>query len=133
MPLVVPNAAEAIMLANVLNKTAPETLILRLYKNDVTPGEDDDETTYEQADFSGYAAVTLTGANWTITPGAPSSASYAQQTFTSDAAQAAQAIYGYYVIETTSGALKWAERFGSPATMTNDGDQIKVTPVFTLE
>lgn len=131
MTLVVPDVGEDIMLQHALGKTAIENLTLKLYKNDITPGESDTAGTYTVADFTGYSNVTLTGASWTITPGAPSSAAYAQQTFTSSANQAAQTIYGYFVVGASSGTLYWSERFSSSQVIQNNGDIIRITPQFT--
>jgi hypothetical protein len=133
MTLLVPNAAEDVMLQNILNKTAPQNQTLKLFKNNMTPAETDTEATYTEADFTGYVPIALTGASWTITPGNPTSAAAAEQTFTSTAVQS-QNVYGYYVIQTTSGKILWAERFtNGPYLIQNIGDLIKVTPQFTGE
>jgi len=129
MALLLPNQGEGIALEALVNKTAPQNLVLRLYKSNTTPGETDTEATYTEADFTGYSAITLTGATWTTTLGAPSYAEYTQQTFTSSAGSQSQTIYGYYLTQATSGKLVWAERFSdAPVTITNNGDAIKVTP-----
>ena len=83
MSLVLINQGEADWLSMVVNKGTPENLVLRLFKSNTTPSETDTEATYTEADFTGYSAASLTGASWTVTPGAPSEASYAQQVFTS--------------------------------------------------
>jgi hypothetical protein len=132
MTLVVPNAGEEKMLGNIVNKTAPENLVLKLFTNNVTPGETDTAATYTEASGSGYGSVTLTGASWSITPGAPSEAAFAEQTFTFTGALGN--VYGYFIVETTSGVIKWAERFtGAPYNIQNNGDQIKITPKITLD
>jgi hypothetical protein len=134
MTLVVPNAAEDVMLQNILNKTAPQEQTLKLFKSNTVPAETDTEATYIEADFTGYAAIPLAHANWTITPGAPTSAAYPEQTFSSTAGAQSQNVYGYYVIQTVSGKILWAERFtGGPYLIQNLGDQIKVTLQFTGE
>lgn len=133
MTLLVPNVGEVDMLGMFVNKTTQENLILKLYSNDKTPAEADVAGDYTETDFTGYAAITLTGASWVITPGAPSTASYAKQTFTSSAAQTKNC-YGYFLVGATSGVLKFAERFASPPyAMTNIGDKIDVTLNLTLE
>ena len=132
MAVVVPNAAEDVMLQNILNKTAPQNQTLKLYTNNVTPGEGDTESAYTEASGNGYAAKTLTGSSWSITPGAPSEASYAQQTwtFTGNLGN----VYGYFVVQTTSGKIMWAERFSDgPYNVVNNGDTVSVTPKLTLE
>lgn len=132
MTLLVVNQGEAIALEALVNKTAPQNLVLRLFKNNKTPTETDTEADYTEADFTGYAAATLTGASWTSTPGAPSEVSYAQQTFTSSAGSQSQPVYGYYLTQAISGKLVLAERFtDGPYTIVNNGDQIKVTPKIT--
>lgn len=134
MTLLVPDVGESIMLQNILNKTAPENKILKLYQSNTTPAETDTHTTYTEATWTGYAAVTLTGATWTVSGTAPTEAAYPQQTFTSTAGSQNQANYGYYVTQFTAGTLMWAERFtDGPYTIVNNGDAIKVTPKITLD
>jgi hypothetical protein len=132
MALVVPNGGEVIALSYLVNKATPENLVLRLFESNTTPAETDVVGTYTEATFTGYAAVTLTGANWTVTPGAPSSASYAQQTFTSSAGNQAKSVYGYYLTRLSSADLVYAERFSDgPYAIVNNGDSVKVTPTVT--
>jgi len=134
MALVLPNVGESDALAAIVGKAAAENLVLHLYTNDVTPGETDTTASYTEATFTGYAAITLTAANWVVTEGAPSNAAYPQQTFTSSADQTSQAVYGYYLTRVTSGRIAWAERFPSgPYVIANNGDNIKVTLNFTLD
>lgn len=134
MALLVTNEGEVIALKALLNHTAGQNLVLKLFKSNTTPAEADTAGTYTEADFTGYSAVTLTGSSWTVTPGAPSSASYAQQTFTSSADQSAQNVYGYFLVQTSSGTLVYAERFtGAPFVIQNNGDNIKVTPTITAD
>jgi hypothetical protein len=128
--VVFPNQGENIALEAIVNKTPAQNLVLKLFKNDVTPGETDTEATYTEADFTGYAAITLTGSSW----GAASNGtiSYAQQTFTSSAGSQNQDVYGYYLVQATSGKLVYAERFpDGPYNIANSGDDIKVTPTLT--
>jgi len=127
MTIVVPNQGESLMLQNDVNKTAPQDLVLRLYENNITPSESDTEATFTEATFPGYAAKTLTGANWTVVEGDPSEASHPLQEFV--ASGAGNSPYGYYVTESVSGKLKWSERFvGAPYSIVNNGDSIRVTP-----
>ena len=134
MSLLLPNNGEGDALTAIVGKAAAENLKLRLYQNNITPAETDTAATYTVATFTGYADITLTAASWTITEGAPSDASYAQQTFTSSADQTSQSIYGYYFTRVTSGRIAWAERFpAGPYPVANNGDTVKVTPKFTLD
>jgi hypothetical protein len=130
MALVFPNNGEGKALGNIVNKVTPENLSLRLYTSNTTPGETDTTATYTEASGSGYAAITLTGSSWTVSEGAPSDASYAQQTFTFSGALGN--VYGYFVIGGTDGVIRWAERFSDgPYNIQNNGDQIKITPKIT--
>lgn len=134
MALLVPNTGEVIALEALVNKTAPQNLVLRLYENNYTPTEADTAASYTEATFTGYSALTLTGSSWgAASPGAPSSIAYAQQTFTSSASQS-KLVYGYYLTQASSGTLVYAERFSDgPYAITNNGDQVKVTPTITAD
>jgi|PlaIllAssembly_1097288.scaffolds.fasta_scaffold1357037_1 hypothetical protein len=133
MTLRIPNVGEVNMLEHIVNKTSPENLILKLFTSNTTPADTDTASTYTEASFTGYTAKTLTGSSWTVASGDPTEASYAQQTFASTASQTSQSVYGYYVIQTTSTELMWAERFtDGPYVVTNNGDEIRITPKLTL-
>lgn len=131
MALLVPDVGEGRMLRLITNAVAGESLVLRLFTSNTTPAEADTAGTYTEASGSGYSAITLTGGSWSFTEGAPSYASYAQQTFTFSGALGN--VYGYYVTQSSSGTLMWAERFSDgPYNIANNGDQIKITPRLEL-
>lgn len=130
MSLIVPNAAELDILTYILTPT----LTLRLYGNNITPGPTDTAATYTEIAGGGYAAKSLTFANWTLTGGSPSVALYAQQAWTfSGAINAPGTIYGYYVTRNSDGKLMWAERF--PVSVVPfvpvAGSLARITPRFT--
>ena len=133
MALLVPNCGEDIAIGLLVNKYSPEDLVLWLFTNDITPGETDVVGDYAEATGYDYAAKVLTGANWTVTPGAPTEASYDQQTFTFTGALGN--VYGYYLTQNdTANTLILAERFtNGPYNIANNGDQIKVTPKITCD
>lgn len=134
MTLLVPNIGEDLALQYLVNKASPQNLVLRLFKSNTTPAEADTAGTYTEADFTGYASITLTGASWTTVQGAPSQASYAQQSFTSSADQASQNVYGYYLTRLAGGELVYAERFSDgPYAIAHLNDVIKVTPQITAD
>lgn len=134
MALLVPNTGEVIALSLLVNKTSPENLVYRLYATNVTPSETDTAATFTEATGGGYAAITLTGASWTVTGGAPTSAAYAQQTYTFTGALTTNAtIYGYFVTQATSGTLVLAEAFTTNFTPASNGDTIKLTPQITAD
>lgn len=128
MALVFPDVGENKALEHLVNKTAPENLVLRLFTSNTTPAEGDTAGTYTEASGSGYASITLTGASWGAASGG--SIAFAQQTFTFTGALGN--VYGYYYTEVTSGVLIAAERFSDgPYNVANNGDQIKITPTIT--
>lgn len=136
MSLVVTNQGEARALEIVLNKVAADNLEIRLFKNNYTPVAASTLGNFTEADFSGYPdeGIPLVAGDWVVTPGAPSEAEHPQVIFESNADQAEQLIYGYYVVEanpSSNGIVRWAERFSTgPMNIENNGDQIKITPVF---
>jgi hypothetical protein len=132
MALVVPSGAEERMLDTLVNFVSPETLVLRLYTNNYTPVEASLVGNFTEAAGFGYSSVSLTPASWTTTPGNPTTAAYPQVTFTFTGALGN--VYGYYITQTTSGLLMWAELFtDGPYNIVNNGDQIKITLNLTLE
>lgn len=134
MALLTPNVGVQEMLKRALNFSATGDVHLHLFKSNTTPAETDTVATYTEATFTGYSVKTLTGASWTITNADPSSASYAQQTFTSSAGSQNENVYGYYVTNSADTILLWAERFSDgPYNIVNNGDAIQVTPVITLD
>ena len=131
MALLFVNNGESIALQLITNKLAtPENLVLRLFTSNTTPAETDTAGTYTEASGSGYAALTLTGASWTVS--GTTQIAYAEQTFTFTGALGN--VYGYYMTRASSGDLILAERFsGAPFAIANNGDQIKITPVITAD
>lgn len=132
MAINVPTTGENIALEVLVNKTAAQDLVLKLYQNNIVPSDTDTAATYTEATFSGYAPVTLTGASWGAASGG--SIAFAQQTFTHNGGGVSNSIYGYYVVQATSGTLVYSERDPSAAFLiANLGDNIKITPTITAE
>lgn len=136
MALLVPNHGEGDALRALIEYSGGMTL--RLFTNNITPAETDTASTYTEAAFTGYAAKVLNAsaahANWTITEGAPSQASYAMQQFDSSAGSQNVNVYGCYITRTTGGRIVLAERFASaPFNIQNNGDYIQVTPNITMD
>lgn len=134
MTLLVPNVGENITLSYLVGKTTTvRDLIYRLFATNVTPAETDTAGSYTEAAGGGYASKTLTGASWTITNGAPTSADFAQQTWTFTGVLTTNpTVFGYYVTRVTDADLVLAEAFSS-FTPANNGDQILLTPKITCD
>jgi len=131
--LIMENGLSAI-LQHITNKdNAAEDLKLGLFQNNVTPALSDVIGTYTAATFTGYSAITLTGASWGITLGDPVLLAYAQQTFTSSADQTPQSIYGYYIFRSATLDIVGAEKFSVAQTVQFNGDTIKITPRIYLQ
>lgn len=128
------NQGEGIIGELLIHKqTVNYDLILKLYKNDHALADSDTEADYTEADFTGYGAKTLTGASWTVTPGAPTLLEYAEQLFESTADQAAQSVYGYILVQQTSGKAVCGWRFDDgPYVVSKNGDKIYVTPTLQI-
>ena len=134
MSLVLPSAAEKTFLDFALGATVPGNQLLKLFVNSVAPSDTDTAATYTEMTTLGYASKTLTKTSWVTTAGAaglPATSVYAQQTWTFTAGTAVT-VYGYYVLDATTGLLLWAEAFTSPKVVQFAGDQILLTPTITL-
>ncbi len=131
--LILPSASEATMLKFALGVLVPGDQTLKLFVNNYTPDDTTVAASLTEMSTLGYAAKTLTKTNWNAAAGAtgqPASGSYATQTWTFTAG-AAVTVYGYFVIDSTTGLLLWVESFAVPKTVQNNGDQIIITPTLT--
>jgi hypothetical protein len=134
MSLVLPSASEATALNFLLGVTTPGNQILKLFTNNIAPADTDVAATYTEMGTLGYAAKSLVKGSWVTTAGgtgAVASSAYAQQTWTFSAGVAVT-VYGYFVVDTTTGLLLWSEAFATPKVVQNAGDQILITPTITL-
>lgn len=129
----VPDEGENRILGLIVNKYAGEDLVLKLFTNNITPSDVDTDASYTEAtgtNFPGYSAITLTGATWDTPAGG--TISYAQQSFICSSSSATADIYGYFVVQSTSGTLMWAERdAAAPFPVRNLDDTVRVTPTLS--
>lgn len=134
MTLLVTNGGEVIALSYLVGKTgSTENLKYKLFATNITPAETDTVGSYTEAAGGGYGDKTLTGSSWTVTGGAPSEASYAQQDYTFTGALTTNpTVYGYFVTRATTGDLVLAEAF-TPFTPANNGDKVLLTPKITAD
>lgn len=132
MALLIPNASEVKLLEFALGFSTPGNQLLKLFINNVTPGDTDTAATYTEMSTLGYAAKTLLKGSWSIVPSSGvGTASYVLQTWTFTAGTAVT-VYGYFVVDSSSGLLLWAEAFATPKIAQYTGDQIIITPQITL-
>ena len=135
MPLVVPDTGE-LRLLDIMLKLAlstDENQILKLFKSDTTPSASSAPGSFTEADFTSYAARTLSRSTWnaaaTVSNKAESSYGSTPQSWTCGAT--GNTIYGYWVEGSTSATCLWAERFSTSRVVAN-GDILNITPKFTL-
>jgi hypothetical protein len=130
----VPAVGEVLVLQNFLNIVAPQNQKLHLYSNNITPSNTDTLVTYTECVFGNYAEKGLTGGGWDApVSGNPSTIAYTSaQTFTFNGT-GAETIYGYYVNQTTSTVLMWAERDPSPLLLAQANDAYIVTPALACD
>lgn len=132
MALNVPTVGSNVILEVIVNKTAAQNLVAKLYINNITPADTDTAATYTEAGFPGYSAITLTGAAWNAA--SAESISYGSQQTWTCSGTSTDDVYGYFIIQTTSGILMWSERDASaPFAVRVSGDAVKLTPTITAE
>ncbi len=132
MSLILPTASENTFLSFALGALTPGNQTLKLFVNNYTPVDASVAADFTEMSTLGYAAKTLTKTSWTV--GQVSSVaqgSYPEQTWTFTAGTLVT-VYGYYIVDATSGLLLWAENFSSSKDVQNSGDLIKITPKITL-
>lgn len=130
MALVIPDVGEVVLLSNMLNKVAPTNTVLRLYSNNLTPSSTTVLGDITQVTATGYSAITLTAATWTVaTTLGVTTASYPEQTFN---ITTAATVFGYYITN-VGGDLLWIERFtAAPFQLPGSGGQILITAQISL-
>jgi len=134
MAIVLPNAAELIALLAIINE---ENLVVHIFQNNITPGDNTTLADFTEASFIGYSATSLASLDFDATSGtedSPAVATYNEViSFTSTANQEPQNCYGYYIVGQTSGALRWCERFtDAPYNVGNINDSFALTPKIEL-
>lgn len=132
MTLIVPDEGEIRLLDMLVNAVGMTNVRLRLFQNNITPDQDSVYATFTIATFSGYADTTPA-------MGAASTVSHkgkivdgSARNFTHNGGGTANTIYGYYVVDTGTSKVLWAERFSSSQSMAANGDNIAITLAFTL-
>jgi len=118
-PLIFPQLSTA----DALNKIVAQVLTLRLYSNVHTPAVTDTVSDYTEAAGGGYAPVVLVSGSWTVTPGTPSIALYADYiTWTFTAVPPTPVpIFGYYVTNAVN-LVVYAEQIDSNGVLFSLGD-----------
>jgi len=104
----------------------------RLFKNDHTPANADDISDYTEADYDGYAEQAASAWVLSTLVGGKAFTQSTALVFLCTGSVTPNDIYGYYVVDMSSGDLWWAERFASaPIVMDSPGDTISITPTLS--
>jgi hypothetical protein len=135
MSLYTPLLGELQLLDKMLKKalSTDENYILKLYQNNYTPDGNAAPGSFTEANFTNYAAVTMTRALWnssTIVSGVAQT-SYGSAPLSWTCGASGNTIYGYYVVGATSAVVLWAELFATSRVLANQ-DVLNLTPQFTL-
>lgn len=126
MSVVIPTVGEIKLLSYMLGKQTPTTFLAKLFVNDYVPVEGTTAVHLTEMNTHSYAAKTLVLENWAIShPSLTADGGYPLLAWTFTAGTAVD-VQGYYVMD-PDGTLLWAERFDTPKTVGDSGDQIRVT------
>ncbi len=136
MSAVIPTEGRVFLAKRVLYaNAATEDLVLRVFKNNVTPGLADTAATYTEATFTGYAPITLTssqtGSTWSVPIVSSNLAVSSYQTLATWTAASDQTVYGWYITSSVTNKLCAAQAFPSPRALVGaSGDTLSIPPIF---
>lgn len=132
MTLKIPSQGEVELLRNMLSGAPAQPLLLKLYVNDKTPGDEDNASSFVEMSTHGYAHKELGVAEWTFAPlSLVAEATHVAQSWTFLDGPATP-VYGYYVVGKNDGIVRWAERFSPVFSAEIAGDKLTVTPKITF-
>lgn len=127
MDLLFPNDGLVEQLTRILNGTVK----YHLFTNNVMPTLADTVSTYTEAAWTGYAAVSKTFSDFTIN-GVSGNLGFAiaSPIAFSNSSGSSQAAYGYYVTDSAGAILLAAARFDSAPVSIPNGGSTSVVPVW---
>jgi hypothetical protein len=129
MALVVPLQGELQLLNKLLQAAlaVDENYILKLYQNNVAPDASFVPGSLTEANFTGYAAKTLTRAGWNnaVLVGSVAQSSYSTAAQSWTCGSVGNTAYGYWVEGATSGVLLWAEQFSVARVLANGDRRVR--------
>jgi len=119
--LLFPTAGKQLSLEMIVNRRAPEDLLLKLFSNDITPSDSDIASSFTEPTSQEYEPFVLT--EWGAAVG--EAIEHPLRVFQGQLGN----VYGYFVVQSKSGGLLYAERFpDGPYNMINRRDEVEVTP-----
>lgn len=128
MALVFPNSGEAYAVEVLVNKTAQENMLIKLFVNSQAIAEATAPSSLtEMSAGNGYSAKMITPSSWATTVGDPSYVQAPQQSWTFTASLGP--VHGYFIVGSATGKLIAAEQFSDgPYNIVRSGDIINLTP-----
>ncbi len=133
MPLIVANISKPLLLDSMFKDSGNEDFLIKLYTA-VSPAVSATSSAgdFTEANFSGYAPITLTRSSWgaSVLTSDTAKSTYPMQAWTCGVT--VNTIVGYYIVGADSGLLYWAQVFSVPRTLVA-GDAVNLTPTFSLE
>jgi len=137
MTMVTPGEGKVEWMKRMLYANAgSENLTLKLFKNNVTPAVTDTASTYTEATFTGYSAVTVTssqsGSTWTVPSNSVGTVTSSYQTNATFSSSSSQSVYGYFVVGASSGKCYCSEAFSGGVLNLTNGSTVTITPQFTM-
>lgn len=132
MASIIPAVGEDKLLAFAMGVATPGNQILKLFTNNAVLDDANTAATFTEMSTLDYVAKTLTKTSWVIAQNLGiSEATYASQTFAFTTGTAVL-VYGYFIVDATTGVLLGAETFTTPKSIAFTGDQISIIPRVTL-
>lgn len=129
MSLLFPSTGDAYVLGCLVNSVTPSNLVVHLYSNNYTPVKASALGNFTESAITGYSAISLTGANFTIT--APDDSNDATATYNTSITftfTASGSVYGYYVTNTAGTTLVYAEQFATVKSYDSGGGSLSFAP-----
>ncbi len=131
----VPDAAETTLLNWQVRAllTVPESLLLRVYKNDYTPDRNSVLASFTPADFAGYLQKIIARGDWAapVLTDHTASVEPTPSPYTFACTAGTQTVYGVYLVGATSLIVCYCRRFAVPRVVTPTSPLL-VRPVITL-
>lgn len=125
MPLVLPNEGLVDQLAYMVKEPISGVLPwqLRLWSNNLTPGQATVLADLTECTFTGYSRVTMTRSSWqnfeVITNRARAQWGSSATSWTCTGSP--QTVYGYAMVDTALGVIRGVERFDTPQVLATGG------------
>ncbi|MGE5682590.1 MAG: hypothetical protein ACM34K_17115 [Bacillota bacterium] len=132
--VLVPDCGEQKLLSMALKFDTPPSLTMRLFVNNITPSSADTTAVYTEMSTQGYAAKSISRADWNIvSTGGKAIAENIEKIFSFDGTGGRTPVYGYFITTDDDNTLLAVYQFDDPFIAQTAGSQVKPIPSLTLE